>query len=142
MKTSRKKVVNCLIFLMLMAGITSSYLGGILCIGDNGHINIEFVSQQCCEETVESGLLMASDLGHERQSICGSCYDISLDSPRLLNRNPVSVFTAGCVYCLPLASFANEFDTNISYKSFRSTNYFQSDFRQSLAIISSTIIIC
>ena len=127
---------------LLLAGLTFGSFGEVLCIGDDGHVEIESACQPCCGKTGESCQVSLSTSSHEHHDSCDNCSDYSLDGPTWHRKQSHASFNAYLVTSLPLLSL-----TNNSYNSFydndlATANHSQPYNIQVVASISTTVIIC
>jgi hypothetical protein len=74
----------CLLFIV---GLAVGSNGSILCIGDNGHTNIESICQPCCGEAEDSCDLAESNSNHDHHDECDNCTDRPLFQDPLLSRS-------------------------------------------------------
>ena len=131
----------CLLILTLV-GLTYSSFGDVLCIGEDGHIEIESTCQPCCGEPNDFCSTLESDAKHNHHDECDNCSDLSLDGQFWQRKQ------------------ADSFLDNIKFTSFPSVNFdyisHKTDLKNSLSIarhscpgriqiaasISATVIIC
>lgn len=128
--------------LLLVAGTTLGSFGEVLCIGDDGHAKVEQMCQPCCGETDDSCFLTAFDGERDHHDDCYSCFDLPLDGPTWLRRNPETAINAFHIVSVPSQSFSPCFDNGCSDYSLYAVRDFLSNRDHSALLISTTVLIC
>ena len=142
MNTMVMKIATWTICLLFIVGLTPNGIGDVLCIGDNGHIQLEFVSQQCCEEIGESSLLIAFSTERDHHDTCGNCLDLPLDGPAWHGQNSELINKVSILHPQVLFSSTHNIDRtnqNFVYFGFRLSS---PDHNLSSTILATTIILC
>ena len=95
MKNKQSKYSCFLLVLIFLSTAFSTSLGDVLCIGENGHLGIEFSNQHCCDSDHRSCISDKQSLSHESNHIdsCGNCLDIPIQYSYYTKR-PTSVETS------------------------------------------------
>ena len=66
----------CLLFVAASAGAST---GGVLCIGADGHTEIETACIPCCDDSEGACAADPSDNRHEEHEDCSDCADVPLN---------------------------------------------------------------
>jgi len=66
----------CLLFVAASAGAST---GGVLCIGADGHTEIETACIPCCDDNTGACAAEPSDSRHEEHEDCSDCADVPLN---------------------------------------------------------------
>jgi hypothetical protein len=75
------KIVAWPICIFFMLGLVFAGSGQVLCIGDNGHIEIETYCLPSCGEAEKSCEIDLPEEPHNEHSECSNCSDIELNDP-------------------------------------------------------------
>ena len=74
----------CAIFIF---GLAVMGTGQVLCVGDDGHMEIETYCMPCCGDADESCQYNLPEDHHGEHNECSNCDDFELNSPIWSNRN-------------------------------------------------------
>lgn len=72
--------------LSFFIGIVFSGIGGMLCLGDNGYIKIEPMSQPSCSQSAEMCIFEVSYAPHDHHNCRTDCTDFPLEDLNWLRR--------------------------------------------------------
>jgi len=142
MKLQNLKISACLVCLLFIAGLSSSSFGDVLCISDNGHVEIESVCTPCCLENANSCFLSKADTAHDHHEGCDNCSDLSLDSPKLRIRNVSPEIDINHNVYLSTPAFGYDNSCTFSDIDLFDVELFPPISDLSSLMISTTIIIC
>ena len=79
MRSSKKSILTwafCLLFVAAGAGAST---GGVLCIGADGHTEIETACIPCCDDNADACAAEPFDNRHEEHEDCSDCADVPLN---------------------------------------------------------------
>jgi len=82
-----------LLCLLIIAGITFGNLGGVICVGDNGHVKIESTCTPDCNDAEPAPLTGTADDSSEHHDDCVNCSDLPLYSPKWFKRWTATTLT-------------------------------------------------
>ena len=78
MKRYTKQHVTWTLCLLFVAVSVSGSSGGVLCIGADGHTEVETACLPCCDEDLKTCDTEPSDRHHEEHEDCSNCADVPL----------------------------------------------------------------
>ncbi len=142
MKRKNMKLSVLPICLLFIVGLTFSSFGDILCVSDSGHIKVESICNPCCDETANPCFLNKTDFGHEHHDSCDNCSDLSLESPKILDRLSNSDFGLVNFSSNSLHLFSVNNDLTISSQRYRNKELSYTISKEVDILISTTVIIC
>jgi hypothetical protein len=92
-----KKITSWFIGCIFLVGLTFVWNGNVLCIGEDGHIEIETNCIPCCSDTdkackEELCITDESENHHEEHNDCNNCFDLELDGTTWLKRFQITNF--------------------------------------------------
>ncbi len=124
-----KKFIVLLICLFVVG---NSAQGVVLCVGADGHIEIESAFHECCDDLVRFQLTernrFSSQVDHEKGEHCGPCIDIPISigmatifrTPEKLN----STFEVPATNVIVVSDEVNFSAYNSTSNTFAATSYF------------------
>ena len=94
MKIVIRNYLIWLVCLSFMAGITHGSSGGVLCLGDDGHVMVVSLCQPSCGDSRSKGLTEQSDDAHNHHDGCSNCIDLPLIRELFTQRAPEPIVNA------------------------------------------------
>jgi len=91
----------CILAAMLVLSSATQIATAVVCIGLDGHIDIEYLLEGCCVSSTSSARIETVALAPASSS-CGDCTDVQLKAPPLrFKESQLSQpeFDAGCIAC-------------------------------------------
>jgi len=104
----------CLIFLI---GLTFSGYSDVLCISEDGQMELETLSLPCCDETGDFCEYNTSEEQHNKHNNCSSCLDVEHNNPLWTKRPQKTDFSQ-----LIKLTFASSIDAVYSLTSIAQNN--------------------
>lgn len=86
MKPRIRKIVIWPLCFLFLAGFIATGDSKILCIGDDGHLEIETICLPCCGDEDKDCETEKSNDKHEEHGDCSNCSDVELDNSLWLKR--------------------------------------------------------
>lgn len=77
MKTTKTAILTWAICLLFVAAGASA--GGVLCIGGNGHAEVETACEPCCDEGSDECVVESPGSHHEEHEDCTDCADVPMN---------------------------------------------------------------
>lgn len=81
MFVKHNKIIALALCPLFIMGLFVAGNGKVLCIGDDGHIELETSCLPCCGDETDICVSEPSDDMHEEHNDCSNCSDIEIDSP-------------------------------------------------------------
>ena len=142
MKLQMPKTATLLLYLLLVAGLTLSSFGDVLCISGDGYAKIESVCQPCCSKSDDTCSLTEPDSGQSHHDSCDNCSDLPLDGPILHRRKAESAIDVCYVTPIPALAFGYSADRVRPAATLFDIHYSFPEQYKSALLISTTVLNC
>jgi len=90
-----------LLCLLLTAGITLGSFGGVICLGENGHVKIESICSPDCNDSDQTCATDPAGEGADHHDDCVDCSDLPLYEPKWFKRWTATSPTIVAMSALP-----------------------------------------
>lgn len=79
MRSPKRAILTWALCLLFVAASAGASTGGVLCIGADGHTEIETACIPCCDDREGACAAEPSDNRHEEHEDCSECADVPLN---------------------------------------------------------------
>lgn len=143
MKRVIHKSIVCPLTIIILIGFFQIGEANVLCIGEDGHIEIESNCLPCCNDIETTCETDTQADNHEEHDDCYNCSDLSLGNPfwskRFSNFTTINISTKTVISLMVKTDTSYDLTIELSRLHNSIYNY---KISPSLSSISSTVLIC